>query len=93
MSNGWYYLINNPDRKRRDPLAIAFSRDGSTFSRPLALRHNAPRRPFADRSENTGSFQSPHAIEHAGALWVIYFTNKEDIEVSEFPIASFDLLK
>lgn len=93
LSNGWYYLINNPDQKRRDPLAITFSRDGWTFSRPLSLRAGAPEQRFPGRSKNKGSFQYPHAVEHAGSLWVIYSTNKEDIEISEFPIASFGLPK
>ncbi|MBL8229960.1 MAG: exo-alpha-sialidase [Bryobacterales bacterium] len=91
LSNGWYYLINNVDPNSRDPLGISFSRDGWTFSRPMALRANAPKQRFPGRAKITFSFQYPHAIEHNGSLWVIYSTNKEDIEISEFRIADFPL--
>jgi hypothetical protein len=93
LSNGWYYLINNPDPKRRDPLAISFSRDGWSFSRPMALRKGAPALRFPGKSKGSGSFQYPHAIEHGGSLWVIYSTNKEDIEISEYKIHDFHLPK
>jgi hypothetical protein len=83
LSTGGYYLINNPSPTRRDPLAISFSRDGWTYDHPLALRRNAPAPRFAARPNAAGSLQYPHAIEHGGALWVIYSVNKEDIEVAE----------
>jgi hypothetical protein len=93
LSNGWYFLINNPNQQGRDPLAISFSRDGWTFDNPVALRKNAPERRFEGRSKSNRSFQYPHVIERNGSLWVIYATNKEDIEISEFPIAAFGLPK
>jgi predicted neuraminidase len=86
LSNGSYYLINNPDPKRRDPLAVTFSADGWAYDRPLALRKNASSQRVSVRKSINGSFQYPHAMEHDGSLWVIYSTNKEDIEVSEFRI-------
>jgi BNR repeat protein len=85
LSNGVYYLISNPGPER-DPLAISFSRDGWTFGHPLALRKNAPALRYPGRAKKNHSFQYPHAMEHDGSLWVIYATNKEDIEISEFPI-------
>ncbi len=91
LTNGWYFLINNPNPKRRDPLAISFSRDGWVFDNPVALRKDAPARRFAGRSKSPNSFQYPHAMERNGSLWVIYATNKEDIEISEFKIADFGL--
>ena len=93
MTNGWYFLINNPNQKGRDPLAISFSRDGWVFDNPAALRKNAPDRRFAGRSKSPNSFQYPHVIERNGSLWVIYATNKEDVEISEFKIADFGLGK
>ena len=84
LSGGGFVLINNPDPKRRDPLAISFSRDGWVFDHPAALRRNAPARRIGSRAGAEGSFQYPHAIEHGGSLWVTYSTNKEDIEVSEY---------
>jgi len=91
LSNGWYFLINNPNQKKRDPLAISFSRDGWQFEKPLAIRKGAPERRFAGRAKGSGSLQYPHAIEHGGSLWVIYATNKEDIEVTEIPLARLGL--
>lgn len=86
LKDGRYVLINNPDPKRRDPLAISLSQDGWAFSHPLSIRQDAPPRRYEGRAKGSGSFQYPHAIEYAGRLWVIYSTNKEDIEISEFPL-------
>ncbi|MCC6585496.1 MAG: alpha/beta fold hydrolase [Bryobacterales bacterium] len=83
LSNGWFYLISNPHPDRRDPLAISFSRDGWTYSKPMALRTNAAGKRYNSRPGSAASIQYPHAIEHKGSLWVVYSTNKEDIEVSE----------
>ena len=93
LENGWYFLINNANQSKRDPLAISFSRDGWVFDRPAALRKNAPERRFAGKSKGNLSFQYPHILERNGSLWVIYSTNKEDIEISEFRIADFGLGK
>lgn len=92
FSNGWYYLINNPDPKSRDPLAISFSKDGWRFANPMALRKGAPERRFAGRAKTPRSFQYPHALEKDGSLWVIYSTNKEDIEISQFHISDLGVL-
>jgi hypothetical protein len=91
LTNGWYYLINNPNPKKRDPLAISFSRDGWEFEKPLAVRRGAPDRRFAGRAKGSGSLQYPHAIEHNGSLWIIYSTNKEDIEITEIPLSTLGL--
>lgn len=94
LSNGWYYLISNPKdsgANPRDPLAITFSRDGWTFAHPRALRKNAPPLRYKGGAKGAHSFQYSHAIEHDGKLWVIYATNKEDIEISAFPLDAFGL--
>ena len=93
LSNGLYYLINNPKQcprprvtaESRDPLGLSFSRDGWSFSYPRLLREGAPVRRFEGRAKDIG-FSYPHALEHDDSLWVIYSTNKEDIEVSQFPL-------
>lgn len=82
LSNGVYYLVNNPNPAGRDPLAISFSKDGQLFSEPRSVRRNAPR-PRFHTSRSGGSFQYPHAVEAGGSLWIIYSTNKEDIEITE----------
>ncbi|TDU81722.1 BNR repeat protein [Prosthecobacter fusiformis] len=86
LSNGLYYLINNPMETGRDPLSISVSRDGWTFGSPKNLRVGSPARRYPGGAKNDHSFQYSHAIEHDGKLWVIYATNKEDIEVSAFDI-------
>lgn len=92
LSNGWFYLINNPrPNGLRDPLTISFSRDGWTFSNPKILRRDSPERRYPGGAKPLRSFQYADAMEHGGKLWVIYATNKEDIEVSAFEIE--DLLK
>ncbi|MCC6294500.1 MAG: exo-alpha-sialidase [Bryobacterales bacterium] len=88
LSNGWYYLINNPSPEKRDPITISFSRDGWLFGHPLILRRGAAPRRYEGRAKPSGSFQYPHAVEHNGSLWIIYSTNKEDIEISEYPVAT-----
>jgi hypothetical protein len=93
LSNGLYYLINNPSQcprprvtaESRDPLGIAFSPTGWSFSHPRLLRAGAPARRFEGHSKDIG-FSYPHALEHGDSLWVIYSTNKEDIEISQFEL-------
>jgi hypothetical protein len=92
LSDGSFYLISNPG-PRRDPLVVSFSRDGWSFDNPYILRKNAPELRFKSRTKPSRTFQYSHAIEHDGKLWVIYSTNKEDIEVSSFPLAGFNLPK
>lgn len=84
LRNGSYYLINNPDPTKRDPLAISFSPDGWLYSNPLAIRRDAP--PARPRTIGGGSFQYPNAVEYRGSLWVVYSTNKQDIEITRIPL-------
>lgn len=94
LSNGWFYLINNPKQDRpfgRDPLTITFSRDGWSFGHPFAVRRDAPPLRYPGKAKGSQSFQYAHAIEHDGKLWVIYATNKEDIEVTSFDLDTFGL--
>lgn len=85
LSNGLYYLISNPDRHRH-VLAVSFSKDGWTFDAPLVLRKDGPALRYPGQSKNSHTFQYPHAIEYNGSLWVIYGTNKEDVEITEFSL-------
>lgn len=91
LSNGWFYLINNPKTSGRDPLAISVSKDGWTYGSPKILRRDSPVRRYKGGAKPERSFQYADAMEHDGRLWVIYATNKEDIEVSAFEIK--DLIK
>jgi hypothetical protein len=55
------------------------------------LRKNGPALRHKGGAKGAHSFQYSHAIEHDGKLWVIYATNKEDIEVTAYPISGFEL--
>lgn len=83
LSDGTYILINNPNQKARDPLAISVSKDGWVFDHPRALRESAQ---MPDATEKW-SFQYPHAMEHNNSLWVAYSVNKRDIEVCEIKLS------
>lgn len=93
LSGGQYFLINNPNTARRDPLAISFSADGWTFSNPLSIRSQAPPLRHKGRAKGSGSFQYPHALEHDGSLWVVYSTNKEDIEITQIDLKTVPPLR
>jgi len=86
LSNGWYFLISNPNPDGRNPLSISFSRDGWVFERPMNVRVHPRSSRVGERSQPKGSPQYPHAVEHGGSLWVIYSVNQEDIELTEIPL-------
>lgn len=88
LSDGRIVVLNNPEKKLRDPLAITLSNDGWSFNQAYAVRKNAPPQKFPGRAKNKFSFQYPHAIERNGKLWVVYSTNKEDIEITSIPLSS-----
>lgn len=89
LADGRYYLINNPAASKREVLAISFSEDGWQFSEARALRNEPPPRRYPGHAKGSNSFQYPHVVERGNSLFVIYSTNKEDIEISEFHIADF----
>lgn len=90
LEDGRFFLINNPRTSgSRDPLVISFSPDGWIYGGPRILRKDAPARRYEGKFKNALSFQYSDAMEHDGRLWVIYSTNKEDIEISSFSIGDF----
>lgn len=90
LKDGRFFLINNPQANgSRDPLAISFSADGWSYGNPRILRKDAPERRYTGKFKNARSFQYSDAMEHDGRLWVIYATNKEDIEISSFRVGDF----
>jgi hypothetical protein len=90
LSNGWYYLISNPNQAGRDPLVISFSRDGWAFDHPMVLRKGVKPQRVSGPGKNPG-FQYPHTLEKDGSLWVVYNVTQEDIEISEYKIEDFQL--
>lgn len=90
LPDGTAFLVNAPNSaKERIPLAVTLSRDGRLFDRSFLLRGRADLPPlrFAGRYKRPG-YHYPKSLVARGCLFVIYATNKEDIEVTRVPLAS-----
>lgn len=92
LSDGRYLLISNskrPDLPNRDrtPLTIAVSDDGDCFDRMAILKQDPPPRHDPDAGSHTPGFMYPDALEKDGVLHVAYTRNKEDIQISRFPLS------
>jgi len=90
LPDGSAYLVNAPNSAReRRPLAVTLSRDGQFFERSFLLRGSADLPPlrFAGRYKRAG-YHYPKSLVARGCLFVIYATNKEDIELTRVPLAS-----
>lgn len=89
LPDGTAFLVNCPSGTReRTPLAITLSRDGRVFDRSFLLRGAddlAPLR-FAGKYKRAG-FHYPKSLVAGGYLYVIYATNKEDVELTRVPLA------
>lgn len=83
--------FDNPDEIKhyaRDPLTVAVSPDGYTFTRVYALRcgQQQYRVPQSEIHGRGGGAQYPCAITHEDNLYVQYSMGKEDICVSWVPL-------
>jgi hypothetical protein len=91
LPNGTAYLVGNPSGNRlRYPLALLLSRDGWVFDRAYLLRagdEDLPPVRSAGRYKRKG-FSYPKSVAWNGYLYVIYATNKEDIETTRVPLNS-----
>lgn len=86
--------FDNPKPKHydRDPLMIAVSKDGYTFTEAYALRagqhdYVVPRTVVRGRG---GGAQYPDFVVHDHALYVIYSMGKEAVWVSRVPLEPFE---
>jgi hypothetical protein len=95
-SRGWYALISNPNPARRNPLCLATSDDGVTFTRlarlpvPGQVDGGSPDETPSTRPE---SLQYPHAIEHDGQLLIAYSRGKTRIEIVKVPLDAVERLR
>lgn len=89
LPDGRRYLIGNPVKNSRDPLAIRLSRDGLRFGEAQILRRGAPPLRRAGLHKGPG-FQYPSAIVADSVLWIVYSVNKEDIAVSRVPLPALN---
>lgn len=97
LPDGRVYLLgtqvpNTTARHRRDPLTLSLSSDGLAFDKAWALRYDSPpmRYPTAPGGYENGKnygFQYPDSAVLGESLWVVYSTNKEDIELMKVPIS------
>jgi hypothetical protein len=95
-SRGWYALISNanPALLQRNPLCLAVSADGVTFTQLARLP--VPTSPMDLRPREgvrkAAGFQYPHAIERDGHLLVVYSRNMTTIEVIRIPLDEIERL-
>lgn len=90
LPDGSAFLVNCPSGTReRLPLALTLSRDGRTFDRSFLLRGAADLPPlrFPGKFKRPG-YHYPKSFVTADALYVIYATNKEDVELTRVPLAA-----
>lgn len=93
-SKGYYVLISNANPQKRNPLCLATSDDGITFTRLARLPVPAkPEGGAFDASHSSGTLQYPHAIEHDGHLLIAYSRQKTTIEVVKISLDEIDRLR
>lgn len=77
----------------RDPLTVAVSADGYTFSRVLTLRHGAAKSTRFDGilGRAKGGFAYTSSLVRDGWLYTTYSINKEDIAITRVPLRSLGI--
>lgn len=95
-SRGWYVLISNanPALLQRNPLCLAVSADGVTFTQLARLPVPASPMDLRPREgvRKAAGFQYPHAIEQDGHLFVVYSRNMTTVEVIRVPLDEVERL-
>ena len=66
---------------RRKFLAVSLSEDGETFNTCYKIRCDADARPVYPGMHKAHGFCYPNAVVANDRLWIIFGTNKEDIEL------------
>jgi hypothetical protein len=93
LRDGTYALFINPHVSAyRVPLTVAFSHDGIAYDHFANLRMEQTNRRYSGHAKAPG-YQYVRAIEHERHIWAIYSVNKEDIEISRFPIDEVDRIR
>lgn len=85
-SAGYYVLISNANPARRNPLCLATSDDGVTFTRLARL-------PIPEGEAAKDTFQYPHVIEQDGHLLVAFSRRKQTVEVVKIPLQEVQRLR
>ena len=89
LPDGGAFIVNNPSgNSDRFPLVITLSRDGFLFDRAYLLRGGGkdlqPMR-FSGKHKRKG-YSYPKAVIWRDYLYVLYATNKEDVELTRIPL-------
>ncbi|MFT3830241.1 MAG: exo-alpha-sialidase [Opitutaceae bacterium] len=90
LPDGTAFVVNCPSgTKERAPLAVTLGRDGRLFDRSFVLRSTAdlPAQRFEGKFKRRG-YHYPKSLVAGGFLYVIYATNKEDVEITRVPLAT-----
>ena len=89
LPDGTAYLIGTqiPEAGRRNLLTLALSKDGVVFDRCFWLVAGAPKPRHRGAGKERG-FYDPYAIVTEGFLWVTYSVGREDIAVTQIPLAA-----
>ena len=98
VSRGFYVLVSNANPAARNPLCLATSDDGITFTRlaTLAIPDNSGVVPTDSRARIASlqreSYQYPHAIEHDRHLVIAFSRDKQAIEIVKLSLDAVDHL-
>ena len=78
----------------RDPLTLAVSPNGETFTKVFALRSGGrtqPKHRFSGISGSTpAGYGYPSMVVHDGMLYVLYSVNKEDMAITIVPLSALE---
>lgn len=92
LSNGHYILLSNPSPKGRIPLTMAVSPDGVSYRR-IGIVAGAPGKPRIAGHDKGPGYTYPHALEHNGAVYVVFSRHRDDIVVKRIPLAAIESLR
>lgn len=93
LPDGTAFMVSCPvNGKWRWPLVLLLSRDGVVFDKAVLLRSGSPTdlppRRYDGRYKTLG-YSYPKALVQGGRLYVVYSTNKEDVECTIIPFETF----
>lgn len=88
LPDGRVWILNNPGPRRmnRQLLTLSLSDDGRVFDRAWLLRSEPTAMRFPGEAKGNG-WQYPCARVWKNRLWISYSINKEDVAISNIPLA------
>lgn len=95
-SRGYYVLVSSANPAGRNPLCLATSDDGVTFTRLARLPipdPQTPPDPSLSPARQLSGYQYPDVIEQDGALLIAFSRGKTAIETVKIPLDEIDALR